>query len=281
MTDEAPPPDTKPRAAYIHGTSEEEQRRLAELNGIVNAEFVGFLDVKPEEQVLEVGSGLGILTRLVAARVPLGMVWGVERSEVQIDYALRELDKLPEDWVPNVTFLQGDAHALPFEDGSFDVVYCRFVLEHVADPARVLQEMHRVLRPGGRFFMQEPNARAIDLDPECPLFDNVWTRFLDVQRTLGGDPVIGKRLYRLARRAGFVDISLSISPMLAHAGHDNFRAYVMAFADVLRTAEDLLRKHDFDLDEVRDAVRELDAFAEHPDAALYFYWNRATGRRAP
>ncbi|HEY3920828.1 MAG TPA: class I SAM-dependent methyltransferase [Gaiellaceae bacterium] len=46
--------------------------------------------------------------------------------------------------------LQGSAEALPVEDGSYDIVLCLQVLEHVEDPLQVVRELHRVTRPGGR-----------------------------------------------------------------------------------------------------------------------------------
>ena len=49
-----------------------------------------------------------------------------------------------------------DAHALPFPDASFDAVVCLEVLEHVRDPARVLREIARILRPGGRAWLSMP-----------------------------------------------------------------------------------------------------------------------------
>lgn len=51
---------------------------------------------------------------------------------------------------PNVTFVAGDAEALPFPDAAFDVVTCRIAAHHFPDVARFLAEAHRVLKPGGR-----------------------------------------------------------------------------------------------------------------------------------
>ncbi len=56
---------------------------------------------------------------------------------------------------PNVAFL-ADAHQIPALDGSFDAVWIQAVLEHVVEPARVVQEIHRVLRPGGFLFADTP-----------------------------------------------------------------------------------------------------------------------------
>jgi glycosyltransferase involved in cell wall biosynthesis/SAM-dependent methyltransferase/uncharacterized protein YbaR (Trm112 family) len=54
-----------------------------------------------------------------------------------------------------------DAHALPFADGAFDAVVCQAVLEHVADPPRVVGEIHRVLKPGGLVYSEIPFMQQV------------------------------------------------------------------------------------------------------------------------
>ncbi|MBS1984660.1 MAG: methyltransferase domain-containing protein, partial [Bdellovibrionales bacterium] len=54
-------------------------------------------------------------------------------------------------------FVEGTAQALPFHDASFDLVTCQTVLIHLPDPRVALREMQRVLRPGGRLLVVEPN----------------------------------------------------------------------------------------------------------------------------
>jgi ubiquinone/menaquinone biosynthesis C-methylase UbiE len=128
------------RDTYIHGTDPSEQERLAALNRMTNKAFVEFLGIAPRMRVLEVGSGLGLLAAEVASAADGVQVVGVEKSSEQIAAAAK---------VPFVTYVQGDAHQLDFPDGSFDLVYARYVLEHVAAPERVLSEMRRVTRLGG------------------------------------------------------------------------------------------------------------------------------------
>lgn len=264
---------------YIHGTSMPERSRLATLNELSNGDFVRFLELSGTDHVLEVGSGLGILTSEVAARVPDGIVFGLERSEEQLEFALQQLDLVSGDMLPHLQFVQGDAHELPFSDASFDVVYCRYVLEHVASPLRVLQEMHRVLRPGGKVFLQEGNIYAVQFDPDCATFEEVWRQFGHIQEKLGGDPAIGKRLFRLLAAAGFEAVSISLSPVLHRAGTDGFAPWVSVFSDILRTAEDSLAANGLPREETRAAIAELDAIRDRDDAAMFFYWNRAHGRR--
>src|SRR5262245_4608891 len=128
------------RDTYIHGTTPSEQARLAALNRMTNTAFIEFLRITPRMRVLEVGSGLGLLAAAVAAAADGVQVVGVEQSLEQIAAAAK---------AACVTYVQGDAHQLEFPDGRFDLVYARYVLEHVAAPERVLSEMRRVTRPGG------------------------------------------------------------------------------------------------------------------------------------
>src|SRR5436190_2106769 len=122
---------------YIHGTEPSEQERLAGLNRMTNAAFIRFLDVAAGSRVLEAGSGLGLLAVEVASAAADVHVVGVEISAAQIAAAPAAL---------RVTFKQGDAQSLEFPDASFDLVYSRYLLEHVADPERVLREMRRVAK---------------------------------------------------------------------------------------------------------------------------------------
>ena len=66
---------------------------------------------------------------------------------------------LREHRISGISLLCGQAEHLPFADGSFDLVCCSWVLEHVVDPQRTFREVARVLRPAGRFAFVTPNAR--------------------------------------------------------------------------------------------------------------------------
>src|SRR6185437_1199275 len=67
-----------------------------------------------------------------------------------VDYKI--LDKVP-DFNPDIV---GDIHSLPLADNSVDAVICIAVLEHVEDPKKAMEEIHRVLKPGGYAFIYAP-----------------------------------------------------------------------------------------------------------------------------
>jgi ubiquinone/menaquinone biosynthesis C-methylase UbiE len=258
------------RTAYIHGTEASEQARLALLNRLTNKPFIKFLELDERASVLEVGSGLGILAREVSERVPAGRVCGVEYSATQLAQARSS--------ARNLHFVQADAHALPFADERFDTVYCRYLLEHVADPLQVLAEMRRVLRHGGRALAQENNIPIITFYPECPAFEAVWRKFATLQARLGGDALIGKKLFALFKEAGFSEIKLSIQPEIHYSGTESFRPWVEnLIGNVAGGAAELERHGLATAAEIGEAIAELRSFSERDDACTIFYWNRASG----
>jgi ubiquinone/menaquinone biosynthesis C-methylase UbiE len=253
---------------YIHGTEGDEQDRLATLNSMTNKSFVNFLRLRPADRVLEVGSGIGLLATEVAKKIPGGQVTGLEKSADQ-------MKKCPSA-LPNLTFVKGDAHNMPFKDESFDLVYCRYILEHVANPIKVLNEVWRVLIKGGRVFVQENNILAIEMYPECPNFKKAWQKFALLQYELGGDALIGKKIYSLLKKSNFKKIELSPAPEFHYYDLETFRPWIENLIGNIEGARKKLIDYNLLTEgEIGDAVSELRDFISMEDASTYFYWNRA------
>jgi SAM-dependent methyltransferase len=106
------------------------------------------LKLSAGEDVLDVGSGPGLLAAEMAAAVgPSGSVRGVDVSDSML--AIASARTPPEDAAP-MEFVAASAESLPFRDGSFDVAVSTQVYEYVEDVPRAVAELHRVLRQGGR-----------------------------------------------------------------------------------------------------------------------------------
>jgi ubiquinone/menaquinone biosynthesis C-methylase UbiE len=97
------------------------------------------------KQLLEVGCGIG--TDLVRFARGGALVTGVDLSQTAIDLARRNFE---EHGVTAANLEVANAEALPFADNTFDVVYGHGVIQYTADPAALLSECHRVLKPGGQ-----------------------------------------------------------------------------------------------------------------------------------
>jgi ubiquinone/menaquinone biosynthesis C-methylase UbiE len=145
--------------------------------------------------VLDVGCGLGgEATRIARGVGKTGMVYGVDASEALIIEARRRTRELH---LP-LQFRVCDAHALTFEDGSFDVCRAERVLLYLENPASVVVEMARVTRPGGHviIFDFDYGARFIDSD-FAPLTRRIEALLASEPR----NPAIGRELPHLMRKA--------------------------------------------------------------------------------
>ena len=112
------------------------------------------------EQVLDVGTGTGLVANLLAANVNPGLVFGIDLSENMMSIARARKAK-------NVQFVGMAAEHLVFRPETFDLVTMGETLVYLADPTTALAEAHRVLKPGGRLAVsvkrRSLNTRAQDL----------------------------------------------------------------------------------------------------------------------
>jgi SAM-dependent methyltransferase len=92
------------------------------------------------------------IAALLAALPPTGVGLNIGAGTTTIDPRVRNLDIVPG---PNIDYV-GSAEAIPLPDASVDLVITQETLEHVADPARAMREIHRILRPGGVLYLQVP-----------------------------------------------------------------------------------------------------------------------------
>ncbi|MBS2531814.1 methyltransferase domain-containing protein [Catenulispora sp. NF23] len=155
------------------------------------------LAVEPGHQVLDVGCGPGTdLAALADAAGATGAVFGIDQDPRMVATAQERMADRP-----TVAVRQADAQQLPFDTHSIDRARADRVLMHVADPAAVLGEIHRVLRPGGLLTLAEPDWDTLAIDHPDLAVSRAFTGY--VAERLHRNRAIGRQLPRLAAHAGF------------------------------------------------------------------------------
>jgi len=150
--------------------------------------------------ILDIGCGPGTITVDLASYVPQGHITGLERVGDVLTQA-RALAN--EKGVTNIDFVEGDANALDYADGTFDVVVCHQVLQHVQDPVGILKEMKRVAKVGGLVAARESDYAGFVWYPEVQGLEDWRALYLKVARSNGGEPNAGRMIHAWVRKAGF------------------------------------------------------------------------------
>ena len=131
---------------------------------------LGPINPEPGEQILDLGCGRGTDTFEVAKLVgETGMAYGLDLTPAMVELARQRAETFG---IRNVQFVCGDIESLPYEEGSFDGVISNCVINHARDKRKVYEEIHRVLKTGGRFVIadpvsKEPLPESVKKDPEA------------------------------------------------------------------------------------------------------------------
>jgi len=125
--------------------------------------------LSPGDGVLDVACGPGNFSREFARAVgDSGLVVGIDASRTMLDRGAAELKRSA---VRNLALVRGDAVELPFREDAFDAVCCFAALHLFADPMRALDNMARVLTPGGRIAIFTSARRQVTVPPLKPLIE--------------------------------------------------------------------------------------------------------------
>jgi ubiquinone/menaquinone biosynthesis C-methylase UbiE len=262
---------------YIHGTDADEQARLSRLNDLLNAQSLARLRVERGHRVLDVGCGMGQLSRAIArAAGPDGWVVGVERSREQIAEGKRQALAAGE--VNAVDVREGDAAELPLRDdewGTFDVAHARFILEHVDDAAAVVREMVRAVVPGGRIVLEDDDHDVLRFHPAIPEFEEAWRAYIRAYEKAGRDPYVGRKLPALLARAGATPRANDWPFFGACQGSADFPVIVSNCRAIIVGARAAVVQHGgLSEDAFEAALRAYDRWCREPGASFWYctFW---------
>ncbi len=114
--------------------------------------------IRAGDRVLDAGCASGLLSRMIARMAAPGAVFGIDASADRIAMAAR---RAREENIRNLAFQQADIYRLPFAGGVFDVAFSRYTFEYLTNPEAALQEMKRVVRPGGRVVVADLDGNGL------------------------------------------------------------------------------------------------------------------------
>lgn len=155
------------------------------------------LEIQPGHTVVDLGCGPGAdLRGFVAATGPGGRVVGVDSDAAALTEARSDIRA-----GEPIELVHGDIHGLDLPDAVADRAHTDRVLQHVADPARVLAEIRRILRPNGIAVLAEPDWDTLVIDHPDIDIARAYTRFVTDVVVRNGQ--IGRQLPRLAVGCGF------------------------------------------------------------------------------
>jgi ubiquinone/menaquinone biosynthesis C-methylase UbiE len=262
---------------YVLGYRPAEQERLQQQAQQLAHESSWLFDqigVASGARVVEIGCGPHGCLELLSERVgPSGRVVGVERSAEAVALA-RKL--VADRCLGNVEVLERDARATGLSRASFDLATSRLVLVNVPHPEQIVAEAAALVRPGGWVAFHEADYVSHVCDP--PL--DAWTRLVDLLQTYsernGIDPLIGRKVPRLLREAGLIDVRVNPIVHVYPPGHGR-RSILLDFAENL--SERIVAQNLVGEPELTDLKKALSRHLANPDTLvvshLYFQaWGR-------
>lgn len=239
----------------------EGRERLRILARVMHASSMSLLDrlgLRDGLTCLDVGCGGGDVTLELARRVaPHGKAVGVDIDETKLQIARAEAQQ---QGITDVEFRALDirqAASVP----DFDIVYARFLLTHLSDPAGAVNALYQQLRPGGMIGIEDIDFSGHFIYPESQAFQRYHELYCKTVTNRGGDPNIGPRLPALLKASGFADIGVAVAQPIGLQGEVKLlNPLTMENIANAILADGLAAQAEID-----EVVRELYQFAADPN----------------
>ncbi len=204
--------------SYVIQGGQEGKARLGILGQAMNSYSMGVLlkaGLKPGSKCLDAGCGGGTMTYAIAAAAgPSGYVTGIDHDAEIIRLNNVELSALQ---VNNITFRHEEIYDIT-EVGEYDIIFARFLLSHLSNPALAISKMMDALKQGGYLVTEDVHFSGHFCYPSNQAFATYLEWYTKAVKYNGGDAEFGVRLHEHLVAAGFQDIQLEIAQPAGVAG---------------------------------------------------------------
>ena len=210
---------------------------------------------------IDLGCGGGEVTLEIARLIaPGGRVTGVDMDEIKLNLAgraavARRLD--------NVDFRLLNLRDWD-EPSAFDVVYCRFVLQHLNQPVDLLSRMWSAVRPGGVLVVEDADIDTFCCHPPNEAFDFFLRTYGQVLKRRGGDDAIGRKLFGHFRAAGIPRPQVTLVQSVWTEGEEK----TLAWSTLEASAEAIVSEGVASKDQVTEALADLRHLTEDPQTLI-------------
>ncbi len=184
-------------------------------------------DLQLGQRVLDLGCGPGFFAAALAERV--GASGSVDGADINARFVADANDRAAD--IANLQFHHIDDHRLPFDDGRFDRVIMKNVLEYVPDLGATLAEVFRVTAPGGKVHVIDSDWGFVLVEPWGP---DRTRAFFEAAAPAFREPLIGRRAPAALADAGFLPAQVQISTHADQKGMGlnvltNMASYIKTF----------------------------------------------------
>jgi SAM-dependent methyltransferase len=249
---------------YVIRGGIEGRERLRILSRVMHSSSTSLfdhLDLRDGLACLDVGCGGGDATLELARRVaPGGRAVGTDIDRAKLELAREEARR---HGVANVAFEESDARDAG-GTAEFDLVYARFLLTHLSDPAATVDGFVRHVRPGGVVAVEDIDFRGSFTHPESKAHARFEELYCSVVWRRGGNPHIGPSLPGLLRGHGLEDVGVAVvQPAGLHG-----EVKLISALTLENIADAVVSEGLATWEEIDHLVRELYALAADPDTLL-------------
>lgn len=252
---------------YVLGSSDDEQERLRIQSALFEQHTIQSLKLAGIQQgmrCLDVGCGAGHTSLLMSQLVGRsGKVLGMDINE----NIIRTCNTKIKYYESKLKFVVGDLYDSILDESSFDLVYSRFLFQHLRDPQKALERMLKLTIDRGVVVLEELDHGLWLSHPADPNLRKLQKAYVDLLKLSGADPYIARKLYGIFLKTGLKP-KVSVYSACVPMNNKSFNMMGVLMAKVLKTS--ILKNNLMTRTEFSQMLNGLKKYALNPTGLVLY-----------